>query len=449
MNSLLIASLAGLVTSAAVLVLVFRSDERLDRTFNREWRWLHPAIDRIQSIVRLSIRMGVSAALIAVATLFAWNSVASRIGWSRVPIPVVKVHLSELGRYTLFNKVALGWVVILVAMNLARCLTTPLFDIFISYKSEDVVLARRIADELIGAGWRVWFAEYQVLLQRCERFQFAILQGIFNSQFGLAITNNRWAQSEYCSFEIKKLLESLGPQMVLELRLPSEDLPHRHNPALHASPFLESNDVSEVLRFVEKSTGVPVPVASPVLPPANGRQYRATCGGRPCSLLVDGWTLHENGKASDGSLKGRTFRYNAAEEAKLFVDLYSGPELSRQVRRVDQTINDREMFDALMEWAPTHLDRVVAKVRGVHLLFHSGLCQMAITYWICLHVVDGPTGPARVGDYWSRKVSIIIPNPVTNQMAEFVFTFGFHGTFAEYCRYAHVMDAFALSLNWS
>jgi hypothetical protein len=34
-------------------------------------------------------------------------------------------------------------------------------------------------------------------------------------------------------------------------------------------------------------------------------------------------------------------------------------------------------------------------------------------------------------------------------MAEFVFTFGFHGTFAEYCRYAHVMDAFALSLNWS
>ena len=45
--------------------------------------------------------------------------------------------------------------------------------------------------------------------------------------------------------------------------------------------------------------------------------------------------------------------------------------------------------------------------------------------------MDGPNSSAPEGGYWSRKVSIVIPNPVTKQMAEFVFTFGFHLTFAD------------------
>ncbi|OPL09301.1 MAG: hypothetical protein AVO34_13725 [Firmicutes bacterium ML8_F2] len=42
----------------------------------------------------------------------------------------------------------------------------------------------------------------------------------------------------------------------------------------------------------------------------------------------------------------------------------------------------------------------------------------------------------------SNKPVSIIPNPVTQTMAEFLFTFGFIESFEEYCLYTSVMDNF-------
>ena len=50
----------------------------------------------------------------------------------------------------------------------------PPWDIFISYKSKDVEIARKIAGRLITSGIRVWFAGYQILLTGREYFQQAI-----------------------------------------------------------------------------------------------------------------------------------------------------------------------------------------------------------------------------------------------------------------------------------
>lgn len=449
MNSWLLTSLIAAVVCAFVLVRMLRWDERFDQTLDPEYHWLYPSIDRTSSVVKLTFRLILFSAFFAVASMFVWNGVAPRFDRARVPVPLAEMPLAEVAGYTLFFKVAFAWIVVLLAIYAARCLMTSLYDVFISYKSEDVVLARRIADGLLAAGWRVWFAEYQVLLQRRERFQVAILRGIFSSRFGLALTNNLWAQSEHCDLEIRALLKALSPGEILELRVPSEELPHRHNPELAGSPFLESGDVAKILSFVQTATGLRAPAAPPIATPTSGRRYEANAGGRPCSLLVEGWTLHESGRASDGSLNGQTFRYDGAEEGKLFVNVYSGPEKTREGQRINQTIDDRQMFDALIEWAPTHVNRVEAKVRGVHLLFHTGLSQMALTYWVRERAVDGPAGRVRVGGYWARKVSIIIPNRATGETAEFVFTFAFRGAFAEYCRYALVMDAFALSVEWT
>ena len=46
------------------------------------------------------------------------------------------------------------------------------FDVFISYKSKNVDLARQIADTLIFSGKSVWFNEYQVLLVERSRFRY-------------------------------------------------------------------------------------------------------------------------------------------------------------------------------------------------------------------------------------------------------------------------------------
>jgi hypothetical protein len=62
------------------------------------------------------------------------------------------------------------------------------------------------------------------------------------------------------------------------------------------------------------------------------------------------------------------------------------------------------MFDALVAWAPTDVDRVEAKVRGVHLLFHNGLSQMGLTYWVRSRTESGPGGRT------SPAVTIGAPN---------------------------------------
>jgi hypothetical protein len=311
---------------------------------------------------------------------------------------------------------------------------TAEFDFFISYKSHDVDLVRPVVDRLIASGLNVWFAEYQILLQDRDKFGQAILDGIANSAFGLAFTNNRYIDSEYCQFEIERLLERPGPGRILEVKVPDEDRPHQLYPALGASPGEAARSRSDMLRFISDVTGFAV--ASEPLPAKRGTKetfYTAACLGRPVRLNTTGWRLTKPGKRDDeGSTQGLEFKLQG--RYPLAVNLYSGPETSSPGQRQDQDIDDRRMYDHLLEYAPRHLGHLQTKPKGVHLFFHRGLSQMALTYWM--------------EHYWTRKYSLVIPNPATREMAEFLLTFGFIGSFEEYCLHTSFMDDFARSLDW-
>jgi hypothetical protein len=436
--------LAISVLGALVLILAFRCDERLDRTIDSGYHWQYPEIDIAASIVKLTAILIWNSAFLCIVILVIWRDIAYKVGGQPVPVPYVDLSLSDTVQSVAVLQVMIGCVVLIFAIYAVRCGRSALYDIFISYKSEDVALARRIADVLIAAGLRIWFAEYEILLHERDRFQRAILRGISETRFGLALTNNRWAQSEYCDFEIKRLLKVLKPASVLELRCPSEELPHGINPGLIESPSAESRDVTEILTFVERVTGLQISQSPVISSPKSGRRFNAKAAGRPCSLLIEGWTPTESVR-SDGSLKDQKFRCDAVKDALLYVhiDLPGGSIVGP---RSAQSIDDRKMFDDLVAWVPRHLHMlqtdfsVRVKVRSVHLLFHSGLSQFAVTYWVRLNWRHG---------YWTRKIAIIIPNQGTGETEEFVFTFGFHGSLADYCRYADLMDSFALSLEWT
>ena len=85
-------------------------------------------------------------------------------------------------------------------------------------------------------------------------------------------------------------------------------------------------------------------------------------------------------------------------------------------------------------YAPRHLGTIGAEARGVHLLLKDGRSQMGLTYFM--------------DDYWTRKVSVIIPNEAVSAAGEFVFTFGLFGSFREYCLMTRLMDDLVLSLTW-
>ena len=98
------------------------------------------------------------------------------------------------------------------------------YDCFISYKSKNVVVARQIADRLVASGRKVWFAEYEVLLYNRDRFPEEIERGLRDCKYGIVLTNDDYAKSEYCRSELVRLLEFCGPERTLEIMIPSEPL---------------------------------------------------------------------------------------------------------------------------------------------------------------------------------------------------------------------------------
>jgi hypothetical protein len=162
-----------------------------------------------------------------------------------------------------------------------------LFDVFLSYKNYpgDTELVRRIADQLIAGGQRVWFAEYEILrlparapenhskesptagvggevettkkASREDRIIERFLdRGARESEWGLAFTNNLYVESDWCRIEMDRLLARRGPKRLLEVQIPREDLPRRKYNQLVASPALESRSVGEIIDFLGAHTGL-------------------------------------------------------------------------------------------------------------------------------------------------------------------------------------------------
>jgi hypothetical protein len=313
------------------------------------------------------------------------------------------------------------------------------YGVFVSYKSQDARLAREIADQLIASGIRVWFAEYQILLQNRAQFQDAILRGIRRSHYGLAITNRRYVESEYCRLELTQLLDLCGAGKTWEVKTAPDVQPHQVFPQLRESCQVTAESAPAVLPVISSQTGWAIEGAAPIGQGPGRRRIEGTCMGRRYELDIWGWDVLETGGEQVGnSTQGPVLR-STEDRLPILVNVYAGPDPAPGASRQDQSGDDREMYNALLDYLPRHMGRLNAKVVGVHLLFHQGLSQMAVTYRM----------PRRYGGYWTRKTSVIVPHPETGQGAEFVFTFGFSGPFREYCRRAAAMDRLATTLEWA
>lgn len=309
------------------------------------------------------------------------------------------------------------------------------YDIFVSYRSIDAHVARQVAEQLVASGLRVWFAEYQILLRNWDRFEAAILKGIRRSAFGLAITNDGYANSSNCQLEMAELIERLGPSCLLEVRLPDEGGTHHVFPEVAASPHFTPRNTQEIGSFVQEQTGWKVRPLAEIDASATPRKVEGICLGERYTLDVTGWTVVDprGYHHPDETVEGPVLQY-AGGTRPLHANVFAGREYAEEARPDERSLDNRAMYHALMAYLPRHLGRLRADLRGLHLLFHGGLSQMAVTY--------------TMKGYWTRKYSIILPHPSGEGAAEFVFTFGFVGPFQEYCHHARLMDALVTSLNW-
>lgn len=309
------------------------------------------------------------------------------------------------------------------------------WDVFVSYKTEDVDIVRRIANQLIASGLKVWFNEYQVLLQNYDYFQEAINFGISHCERAIVFTNNRYINSQYCLIEIDLILKKLQPENILEVMIPKESLPHERYPQLADCPGYIGRECEGILTFIQKTTQWRVKTLVPCVFPSERADFLTVCRGLPVSLDISDWEVLKLGHCIGGSVRGLELSCKSTyNQSRLLVNLFCGPEISDDGQRIEQTKDDRQMFRALMQYASKHIERVDGEEFGLHLFFIKELSQFVATY--------------RMKHYWSRKYSIIIPNAKTQKMAEFVFTAGFDGTFEDYCLHVHLADNLVKSLRW-
>jgi hypothetical protein len=344
--------------------------------------------------------------------------------------------------------------VLLALVKVVRAIRSPYerYDLFLSYKSEDSLLARHIAEQLIARRVKVWFNEYELLID--EQLELlnappgvaetmindAIVRGARGASYALVITNDLYTTSPYCKTEIETILATLTPSHVLEVMAPRQAGPHALFPALSRCHRIDAHEgvgaiVDRALEMLAR-TGPP---GEGLAPPQPDDLFHGECLGRPYTLNIAGWTVADPGGVLLQPNEWRGPELHTTMGGVPFaMNLIFGQETDRPVvgRRAGVHPDERWVFNYLIGHARRHLTRLGGEPRGLHLLFHGGFSQFAITY--------------RLRGLWMRKYSIIVRSPSSEQVAELVFTFGSPTpSLKEFCRNAYRMDELLLSLRWT
>ncbi len=309
------------------------------------------------------------------------------------------------------------------------------YDAFISYKTKNVDMARLITDRLMASGKAVWFNEYQVLLVERSRFQEAIDKGIRECRYGIALTNDEYAESVYCDKEMVQLLEFCGEKNILEIMIPHEPKTRQKYPQLEGSPtHVFTGDVEQLLNFVTQETGWEIDPAVQVTAKGEGDYFEGDCLGNTYKIDVSGWELVDRSFHGGGPCYVRE-----VGGFDIFWNLQYGEEYSPQAYEARLGLsqkNDRALYNEICDYANHYFSNLKpgSRVAGVHLLFHEDISHFAVAY--------------HDGKFWKRRYSIMLSHPETSRIAEFVFTFQFPGSFKEYCRHVELMDNLVMTLQW-
>jgi len=421
---------------AMFLVLVLKHDLRFDKTIDRNYYLQFPGISKTLSIIKTWMKYFVIT--IVVTFLLSWI-------WNKIPQLPPNAFFPEFdfSNFKINQMVSLDWfwwtatliALVVFVIDIIRNIRSPLWDVFISYKSQNVDLARAITNRLIASGLKVWFAEYQILLVGRAKFQQAIDKGIRQSRFGIALTNDEYAKSDYCGLEMKQLLQHPGPGHILEIKIPDEPLTHqKFNRLVHASQQVYRGELESILTFISQKTNwriIPPMNLSPVM---NKEVFIGEFLGSPYQLDVSGWeqverSFHGGGPCYSSNIEGYPIYWNLQ-----YGEEYS-PEIYESRSSLSQK-NDRQLYNMLVDYA-NHYFRDLksgSTVQGVHLFFLGNSSHFAVTY--------------QAERIWKRRYSIMLVHPVSGKVAEFLFTFEFNGDYLNYCRASHIMDDLVRSLTW-
>lgn len=336
--------------------------------------------------------------------------------------------------------------------------------VFVSYKSENANVVRRVTEQLMACGLDVWFNEYRIMAGDYERFRDAIDAGLARATHAVVFTNDRWAAADWCRYEMSGLLAHIpDPSRIVEVAIPCEDGPAREFPGVlggraiefrgdprrpsHAAVHETVKAVLERLGFGTDMTPLPDPEPGPAWLPTAGVAFDPAPFALNQAKTVR--QLQARTIQADSVLGLRTIVYSlAAADVDITMDVYATnyeSPISRLAISDTGSSDDRAVYEAYLryakQWLPSehgHFRHIEYQPKGLHLVFVGGTSQIALTY---VSRMEGETGPKTT---WERRYAVRIPNPLGDRPGElaFVFSVGLAGDEARQAR------AFARLAPW-
>jgi hypothetical protein len=337
-----------------------------------------------------------------------------------------------------FWKVAILGATVVFLVDIFRYIfrSKKIYDIFISYKSEDAEVVRKITERLMSSGINVWFAEHEILLTNRWFFQWHINKGIKLSKYVLAFTSDDHAKSRHCNKEINLSLKYQGTDNVIEIVMHEGDLTHKKFPEFKKCSAIKFDDnIDAITEFIQQKTGLEIKPLAAAIKKVDDDYYGADYLGSRYMVNIKEWSFKESN--SDGV---HLFEYkNFAGKGALLMNFFARRDDERRSLH-NQSVDDRELYYKLLIFARKYFIKdMPATPVGVHLFFYKNLSQLGLTYWV-------------KGKYpfWSRKYSIIAEPSTYSFPVEVAFTFSLMSTasYSEFCHYTQVMEETAKSLRW-
>ena len=308
------------------------------------------------------------------------------------------------------------------------------FDVFVSYKSEDAMVARQVAEALLGSGWRVWFDEYVMILVGHEevspggyqaRVHDELQQGLTHSSLGLCFTRNAYFQSDYCKLELRTLLENArGSDRVLNVEMsPRANWPS-DLPARERVVSVTFRGPEDVLALMQKTARRKIEDRLFV----GGHDRRALLPlkgiGLAATIDASGWQTEVTADRTHLTLKQRT------PIGRLYGEAWA-----------------ENPPDEHLDWSEDPAVRVIKRQKDIERI-RSGRAVDVQCFGIHTTVWDRRMHPAYTffqerSPAWIRQYNIHLAE--TARVC--VFRFHFAGSFRSFCRVGQLMDQLVVSMR--
>ena len=260
-------------------------------------------------------------------------------------------------------------------------------NIFISYRSPQVAIARAIAEHLMSLGVPVWFNEYKILGEEWHSFEQELYNGLNYADRGIILSCPQYHESNWCKEEFNHFKKALSPTQILEIVVPPLTVNEEERPWV--TKRYKNLTFQQLVDFIDSTWQVRGHDPWSTCPPfAVPESYWVQVPLANIALNLAGWQEVEvfaTSSTEENSLFQKSFTHNIGSVGfKMHITINPSNGLKNRFNQGDN-VDDREVFMQNLGNIQTYMKEMESygctyELLGNHLIFAAGLNHFAFTY---------------------------------------------------------------------